>query len=392
MCDNSEKRGFGAIALRSLRQIVHRPIYWLGIFILPLFIMFLLCDMMQEGLPIKVPAAIVDKDGSSLSREISNNLAGMQMVDVADTYDSYTGARHAMQKGEIYGFFMIPEDFQRDLLSGRKPVITFYTNMTYFVPASLLFKTFKASALYTKAGVTMTVLESVGASAIQVTPLLLPVNVSERGIGNPWLNYGIYLCNSFIPCTLQLMIMLITCFSLGQEIKYGTSRKLLGMADGSILKALTAKLLPQTVIWTVIAIFMESWLFKWNHFPMHGSWFWMTLSEMMFVLACQGFALFIFGIFPNLRLSLSVSALLGILSFSIAAFSFPVESMYGAIGIFSYILPIRYNFLIYIDQALNGREIFYSRIWYVAYIIFMLVPFLLIPRVKKAMQKGVYVP
>ena len=97
MCDNSEKRGFGAIALRSLRQIVHRPIYWLGIFILPLFIMFLLCDMMQEGLPIKVPAAIVDKDGSSLSREISNNLAGMQMVDVADTYDSYTGARHAMQ-------------------------------------------------------------------------------------------------------------------------------------------------------------------------------------------------------------------------------------------------------------------------------------------------------
>lgn len=386
------KKGFLPIATRSLMQITHRPIYWLGIFILPLLLMFLLCDMMESGLPTKVPAAIVDKDGSSMSRQVSNTLAGMQMVDVADTYDSFTQGRHALQEGSVFGFFMIPENFQSDLLSGRKPVITFYTNMTYFVPASLLFKTFKATALYTKAGVAMTVLESAGANPDQVTPLLLPVNVNERAIGNPWLNYGIYLCNSFIPCVLQLMIMLMTCFSLGQEIKYGSSRRLMWMADGSILKAITAKLAPQTLIWMVMAIFMESWLYGWNHYPMHGSWFWMTVSELMFVLACQGMALFIFGVFPNLRLSLSISALLGILSFSIAAFSFPVESMYGSIKIFSYIVPIRYNFLIYIDQALNGRAIYYSRIWYVAYIIFMLLPFTLIWRVKKAMEKPVYVP
>lgn len=390
--NDNERSGFGAIVLRSIRQIAGRPIYWFGFFFLPLFLWFLLCDMMSEGLPEKVPAAIVDKDGSALSRQISNQLATMQLVDITYTYGSFTDGRHAIQEGEIYGFFMIPEDFQSDLLAGRKPVITFYTNMTYYVPASLLFKTFKATALYTKAGVALTVAESVGASADNLTSVLLPVNVSTRGIGNPWLNYGIYLCNSFVPGILQLMIFLMTCFSLGQEIKYGTSLKLMQMADGSILKALAAKLLPQTIIWMVLAVFMESWLFRWNHYPMNGSWFWMTLSELMFVLACQGFALFIFGIFPNLRLSLSVSALLGILSFSIAAFSFPVESMYGAIGIFSYIVPTRYNFLIYIDQALNGREIFYSRIWYVAYIVFMLIPFIFIPRIKKAMLRPVYVP
>lgn len=390
--DRASRKGAGAIMLRSLLQIARRPIYWVGIFMLPLFFMFCLCDMMEAGLPDKVPAAIVDKDGSSLSRQISNNLAGMQMVDVCDTYDSFTSARHALQEGKIFGFFMIPEDFESQLMSGRGPVITFYTNMTYFVPATLLFKTFKATALYTKAGVAMTVLESVGATSNQVTPMLLPVNISSRPIGNPWLNYGIYLCNSFVPGVLQLMIFLVTCFSLGQEVKYGTSRKLMWMADGSVLKAIAAKLLPQTLIWIVVAVFMEAWLFGWQHYPMHGSWFWLTLSEIMFVLASQGCAVFFFGVFPNLRLSLSVSALLGILSFSIAAFSFPVESMYGSIGIFSYIVPIRYNFLIYIDQALNGREIYFSRIWYVAYIIFMLLPLTMLWRIKRAWLKPQYVP
>lgn len=384
--------GFKAIFVRSVLQIVRRPIYWVAFFFLPLFIFLMMSSLMSEGLPFQVPAAIVDKDGSSVSREVSQTLAGMQLVDVRKTCNSFTEARHDMQKGNIFGYFLIPENFQQDLLSGRKPEITFYTNMTYFVPATMLLKTFQATALYTKAGITMNVLEAVGATPDQVTPLLLPVNIEARAIHNPGLNYAIYLCNSFVPCVLQLMIFLVTCFSLGQEIKYGTSMKLIRMAGGSTIKALAAKLMPQTIIWMVIAIFMEAWLFKINGYPVYGSWFWLTLSELMFVLACQGMALFFFGLFPNLRLSLSISALTGILSFSIAAFSFPVESMYPAVGIFSWIVPTRYNFLIYIDQALNGIDIYYSRIWFVAYIVFMLLPLLLVRRIGKCMEKPVYAP
>lgn len=382
--------GFKAIFVRSVLQIVRRPLYWVSFFTLPLFIFLLLSNLMENELPYHVPAAMVDKDGSSLSRSVTQNLAGMQLVDLRENCNSFTEARHLMQEGKVFGYFLIPENFQEDLLAGRKPVITFYTNMTYYVPASLLLKTFKTTAMYTKAGVAMNVLESVGASPGQISPLLLPINIESRAIHNPGLSYAIYLCNSFIPCALQLMIFLVTCFSLGQEIKYGTSRKLLQMAHGSIVRALAAKLLPQTIIWIVVAVFMESWLYGINGYPMHGSWFWITLSEIMFVLASQGLAVFFFGVLPNLRLSLSISALLGILSFSIAAFSFPVESMYPSMGIFSWIVPIRYNFLIYIDQALNGIDIYYSRIWFVAYIVFMLLPLTMLWRIKGCMAKPVY--
>lgn len=378
--------------LRSVIQMVRRPVMWCAMFLLPLLMFLFFPTIMHEGLPTRIPAAIVDKDGTQLSREITQTLGGMQMIKLAESLNSYTEARHAVQEGRIYGFFMIPENFEADLLAGRKPVITFYTNMTYYVPGSLLFKTFKATAIYTKAGVAVNVVQDVGVNPSNYAGLMQPVNIQARGIGNPTLNYGIYLCNSFLPAVLQLMIMLVTAFSLGQEIKYHTSPHLLRMADGSIIKALVGKILPQTVVWWVMVIFMTSWLFRFNHYPMNGSWFWMIVNELLFVLASQGFAIAVFGILPNLRLSLSVCALLGIISFSIAAFSFPEQSMYKGLAIFSYLMPVRYNFLIYGNIALNGLPLYYSRIWFCVYFIYIFLPLPFLGRIKKAMLKPVYCP
>lgn len=386
------KAGMISIIKESTREMLSRPIYIYGMLGVPLFLFIMLTSLMSNGLPTQVPAAIVDRDGTSMSRALSQNLSGMQMVDITETPHDYTAARQLMQEGKIYGFFLIPENFESDLLAGRQPVISFYTNMTYYVPGTLLFKTFKSTATYAKAGIISSMMESVGLPEDEVKSMIQPVVVASRPIGNPELNYAIYLCNSFIPAVLQLMILLMTCYTLGEEIKRGSSVRLLQETDGSIIKALFAKLLPQTCLWLLIAIFMESWLFGWNEFPMNGSWLWITLSEIMFVLAAQSLAVFFFGVIPNLRLSLSVSSLLGILTFSIAAFSFPVESMYPAIGIFSWIMPVRYNFLIYIDQALNGIDIYYSRLWFVAYIIFMLLPFTMLWNIKRNFRKPVYVP
>lgn len=387
-----KRGGVRGIMLRSILQIVHRPILWVAIFGFPIFLFIFLGSMLYEGLPTRIPAAIVDRDGSSLSREMTQTLGGMQMVDLKESLNSYSEGRQAIQEGRIYGFFLIPENFQADLLAGRKPELTFYTNMTYYVPGSLLYKTFKTTAVYTKAGAAVTAVETVGVDPSDVASLLQPVNIVSRGIGNPGLNYGIYLSNSFIPGILQLMIMLVTAFTLGQEVKYHGSLRLMRMARGSIVKALFGKLFPQTVIWWIIAIFMVSFLYGWCHYPMNGSWFWLIVSELMYVVAAQSFAVFVFGLLPNLRLSLSVCSLLGILTFSIAAYSFPVPSMYGAIGIFSYLMPARYNFLIYANIALNGLPIYYSRIWFAAYLAYPMLALLPMTRIKKTYLNPVYCP
>ncbi len=384
--------GFKHILKDSAREIAARPVYWLVMLIMPIFSCVFFTDLLSGGLPTRIPAAVVDEDCSQMSRSIVRQLDGMQMVEITEGFDSYTEAKEAVQRGEIFGFFMIPSDFQSELLAGRSPEITYYTNMTYYVPASLLYKSFKTVAVYTKAAVSTSILTNTGIPEVVLKPILQPVPLPVRAIGNPQLHYGVYLCNSFVPAMFQLLILLMTSYSMCSEIKSGHSRRLMHQADGSIIKAVSGKLLPQTMVWIVMIIFMESWLYGWNSYPMHGSMWWLTLSNIMFVFASQGLALFIVGLLPNLRLSLSVSALLGVLTFSIGVFSFPYESMYGAIGIFTWIVPSRYNFLIYIDQGLYGSEIAYSGVWYAAYIVFIILPISVLWRLKKAYQTPVYVP
>lgn len=385
-------KSFILVFKRSVRQLASRRIYWLTMVVMPLFCMIFLTDLLREGLPIKAPAAVVDYDRSELSRRMIQSLNGAQMSRITAVYDNIGDARRAMQRGEIYGFYLIPENFQSDLLSVRTPTVSYYTNMAYYVPALLLYKNFTASALYAKADVLSGLLTDVGVDAEEIVPLLQPINIEVRGLSNPWLDYAVYLCNSFVPAIMQLMIFLTTAFAVCQEMKRATSPLWLRLAKGSVIRALSAKLLPQTIGWQIMMLFMLWWFYGKNGFVMNGSWGWMILSEMMFVLACQGFALFVVGVLPNLRLALSVGALVGVLSFSIGAFSFPYESMYGSIGVFSWLVPVRYNFLIYIDQALNGIDVYYSRIFYVAYIVFMLLPLLVIKRLKRELLNPVYVP
>lgn len=385
-------KSFILVFKRSVRQLASRRIYWLTMVVMPLFCMIFLTDLLREGLPVKAPAAVVDYDRSELSRRMIQSLNGAQMSRITAVYDNIGDARRAMQRGEIYGFYLIPENFQSDLLSVRTPTVSYYTNMAYYVPALLLYKNFTASALYAKADVLSGLLTDVGVDAEEIVPLLQPINIEVRGLSNPWLDYAVYLCNSFIPAIMQLMIFLTTAFAVCQEMKRATSPLWLRLAKGSVIRALSAKLLPQTIGWQIMMLFMLWWFYGKNGFVMNGSWGWMILSEMMFVLACQGFALFVVGVLPNLRLALSVGALVGVLSFSIGAFSFPYESMYESIGVFSWLVPVRYNFLIYIDQALNGIDVYYSRIFYVAYIVFMLLPLLVIKRLKRELLNPVYVP
>lgn len=384
--------GVLAIVRRTVIELGSRPMYWFAMLIMPVLLFVFLTSMMDNGLPVRAPAAIVDRDRSAASRKITQTLSGMQMVELVASEESFSSASAAMRRGEIFGFFFIPENFEKDLLAGRTPTVSYYTNMVYYVPGTMLFKNFKTVAVYTKAGMVVQTLQLVGVDEMEAMSIVNPVNITSRPIGNPQLNYAIYLCNSFVPGVLQVMIMLVTCFSVLHEIKRNTSRQWMRMAGGSVYKAVFAKLLPQTLWWWILAMFMEAWLFKYNHYPMNGSWLWITVSQLMYVLACQGFALFISCVIPNLRFALSICALMSILSFSLSAYSFPVQSMYPSVGIFSWLLPARYNVLIYFDQALDGKPLYYSRIWYAAYIVFMIIPFTMMWRLRKRLLNPTYMP
>lgn len=373
-------------------RLTSRKIYLVCMTVVPLLCAFFFLDLMKSGLPLKVPAAVVDLDQSQLSRRVVRNLASTELVDVCYKEESYHSALDKVRSGEIFGFFLIPRDFQKDALSGAGTTVSFYSNLTVYVPGTLVFKGFKTVAVTTAGGVALTTLSSLGVNETTAGTLLQPVVLNQNALHNPWANYSIYLSNSFIPGVIALMVALMACYTICEEIKQGTSLRWLQRSGGSMLMAVIGKLLPQTVVFSAVGVFIQMVMYRWCGFPLNCHPLHMIAAMVMLVAASQGFALLLCCAVPNLRLSVSLASLTGILAFSLAAYSYPVQSMYGAAGIFSYILPVRYYFLIYTDQALNGVPLFYSRWYYVALLLFLIAPLPLLPRLKHHCLNPVYVP
>lgn len=231
-----------------------------------------------------------------------------------------------------------------------------------------------------------------GEYGYEIMPQLQPVPTAVHELGNPWISYSVYLNNTFIPGMLQIMILLTTVFSIGTEIKHGTSREWLARSHNSVVLAITGKLLPQTVLFFIMGALLQSMLYGYWHFPLHNGIWPMLAAMFLLVLASQSFGVIMMSIAPSLRIGLSIAALFGIISISITGFSFPVPAMYPPFQLLSNIFPLRHYFLIYADQALNGIPLYYSRMYYLYLFLFAIASLPLLKRLKNRFAKSSICP
>lgn len=380
------------VAKRECHRLVSRPLYLFCMVIAPLFCYVFFTTLMASGLPTDLPVGAVDLDNSNTSRKLLRNLDAFSQTGIVEQYNSVNEARHAMQQGKIYGFFYIPAHLSAEAQSQRQPTLSFYTNNSYLIAGSLLFKDMKMMGELASGSAARSALYAKGATESQAMAFLQPIVIDTHPLNNPWLNYSVYLCNTLLPGVLMLMIFMITVYSIGVEIKDRTAREWLRTGNNSIYISLVGKLLPHTVIFTIMGIFYNVYLYGYLHFPCNSGIFSMIFATLFLVLASQSLGVVMIGTFPSLRLGLSFASLWGVISFSISGFTFPVMAMHPVLQALSNLFPLRHYFLIYVDQALNGYSMAYSWINYMALLIFMMLPFLVIHRLKKALIYYKYMP
>jgi len=370
---------------RELNRIVSRWIYVVAALVIPILSYIFFATMFAEGLPTKLPVAVIDNDNTSLSRNLIRQMDAMQMTHIAKRLNSFDEAEHEMRKGNIYAFVIIPKDLQAEIMANRQPELTFYYNNAYFIPGGLLFKDLSLMSAMASASVGLSTGLAKGKTVEEIMGQLQPIVIDAHLIGNPYLNYSVYLSNVLMPGILQLMIILITVFAIGIELKERTSREWLRVSGKSIMVALSGKLFPYTVIFATLVIFQNVILFRVLGFPLHNNIITMLAASILFVLASQAIGIFIIGTLPVLRNALSFGAVFGILGISYSGFTFPVEQMPVEMQSLAQLFPMQHFFKIYQDSALDGASIAYYWTSYLALILFLLLPFLTIIRLKKAM-------
>jgi len=374
---------------REILIIRKRPVYLLAsvgvLFVNTVFYL----SFFKDGLPHDLPIGVVDEDCSSTSRTFADQLDATQLGKVI-YYDDLHLARADMQTGRINAFVVLPKGFNADIQANRQPHISYYVNSLYFVGGALAYKDILTMVNLTNGAVQREVLRAKGVNEREIMNRIQPIVLDQHQIGNPTTNYGVYLNGVILPGVLEMIVILITIYAVGSELKYGTSRHLMRTTGGSIEMALLGKLFPYNIIFTLLGIGLELLLFHWLKYPLKGSLWWMCLNVLLLVSASEALGLFIIELFPVLRVAISVGAIISVLAFSLSGFSLPVEAMPSYVQGFSAIFPLRHYYLFHAQETIWGSG--FAGWWQevVHLLLFMFLPAVFMKRLEAAYVKQDY--
>ncbi|MBR4525142.1 MAG: ABC transporter permease [Bacteroidales bacterium] len=378
------------VAGREIRIWKDRPLYlWGSVGVMLLSALFFL-TFFGSGLPEKLPIGVVDLDGSSTSRNFSAQLDATQLGRVIP-FGDVTEARKQLDRGDICAFVVIPEHFDREVQSFHCPKMGVYANTLYpVIGGALAYKDVMFMVNLTNGAVQRQVLRAKGKTDREIMGIIQPLVLDAHNIGNGPTSYAYYLCNMILAGILAMAIMLVVSYSLGSELKFGTSKHLLEFSDGSIVTAVLGKLLPYTVLFTLLGTCLQLLMFGILGYPLQGSIWWMIVAMLCMVMSYEALAVFIVSMVPTLRLGVCISALYSVLGFSFAGFTLPVESLPAWLQGLSDIYPLRFYYQIFVREALYGTG--FAGWWpsLVALLLFQALPYFSFGRLKDAYQYQKY--
>ena len=380
------------IAQRECKILLKNRIYGFCMLVFPLLSLLFFTSLMDEGLPEEMPVGVVDLDNTSTSRSIIRRLDGFQSSQVVARYASVAEARHAIQENEIYAFLYIPKGTTEQLLSARRPKISYYYNLASIMSGALLMKDLKTISTLGSAAVGQAMMRAKGYTPEQIQTFLQPIRIDLHQIGNPWTNYNAYLTTVFVPGVMMLFMFLISAYSLGMELKFDRGKELLAKADNNIVVAILGKYLPQIMVFLVLIFFYEFYIYHVLHFPHVGGWPMILLLALLQVFGSIGFGIFAFGLMPSLRMSMSVCSLWAVLSFSLAGSAFPVMGMDTPIQALTWLFPLRHYYMLYQITVFNGYPLIDAWFHLVALVGFTLLPWFVVHKIKNALLTYVYIP
>ena len=385
-------RNIWVVAKREKKILLVNPIYLCCMLVFPILTLLFFTTLLDEGIPQEMPVGVVDLDNTSTSRTLIRRLDAFQSSRVVARYASVAEARHAMQENEIYGFLYFPKGTTDNLLSARRPKVSFYYSNTSLAAGSMVMKDLKTITTLGSAAVGQATMRAKGFTPQQIQTFLQPIRIDLHQVANPWSNYNMYLSTVFVPGVMMLFMFLLSAYSLGMELKFDRGKEWLAKADGNIVVAILGKFLPQTLVYFVLIFFYEFYIYHVLHFAHVGGWFYIVLLAVLQVFASIGFGIFIFGLMPSLRMSMSICSLWGVLSFSLAGSAFPIMGMDTPIQALSWLFPLRHYYMLYQITVFNGYPLIDAWFHLVALIGYMLLPWFVIYKIKNAMLTYVYIP
>lgn len=164
-------------------------------------------DVYRDRVVLDAPIAVIDEDGSHLSRTIRLFLGASREVRVID--GSVAGDREDLTSGRVAAVVRIPADLSSRIKRGRPADVVLTVDGSNILVARNIMKAVAKAVGTVAAGVELTVLGRLGVSGDRAMATVMPLVLVEDTTWNPAANYTVYLVPGLLFFLLHVYALTI---------------------------------------------------------------------------------------------------------------------------------------------------------------------------------------
>ena len=305
----------------------HKIVLWMILAVLPVGVSVFMLEMFSNEIVQHIPVGILKQDHSQLADRLERALQSSPVLDVKVNCHDMSECEHAVIRGDLQTFIVLPTDLERRALRLEAPVIPVYSSGQNYLTNMFATKEIRA------------VITSIG-SDLFTASFDDPVKTEIHSVGNIEGNYQGFLALGLLSAMFHLAGMLVAVYIASFPLRDKRVREFYNYAERSWVTLGIASFVP-----AVIILWLEYMgCYAYTHrmlMPMGFEEFVMvSVAQLLMVICCVGAGMAFVGVTGVMRIATGVSGVIGGPAFAFAGQTFPVMAMPFAVRCFAFLLPL----------------------------------------------------
>jgi ABC-2 type transport system permease protein len=324
-----------AVMRKEFLHIVRDPRSLIAALALPLVMLLLFGYALSLDVD-RIPTLVYDSDRTPESRELIARFAGSRYFQITGQVNDYRAIERDIDRDRCLLAVVIPREFARELLAGRRPQV------------QLIFDGSDSNTASIAKGYAEALLESYSASArtsaldrrgARMEP---PVEGRLRVLYNSDLKSRNYIVPGLIAVILAIISALITSLTIAREWEMGTMEQLLStpLRPAELVLGKMLAFFALGFVDTLISIALGVFVF---HVPLRGSPVLLIGTSCLFLIGALGWGILVSALCRSQLAAYQLGMVTSFLpAFLLSGFVYSIENMPTVIQVITHIVPSRY--------------------------------------------------
>lgn len=321
---------------------------------IPIALALLIWGIFSQGIARELPIGVVDLQHSQLSRSLIRHYDASSSLSVAQQFDDVSQAKEAMISQDIYGYLVIPRNFDKGIYQALPPQVSLFFNSQFILVGRIINGaalqaqgTFNAQLGVAKGLVHGdTTLKQALGKAVTVRTQITPLFNSNT-------SYEQFLVSSIVPALWQIMIVVCTILILTANHRtYGLHKWL----EHGVLTSIWRTLSSYIVLFMLFGVAFLSWFYLGFKWVFAGHWGVLLFAQLLTVIACMIMGAFFFFMTLDPARAMSFAGAFTAPSFAFMGITFPTSDMNMLAQMWRSLLPISHYIEAQVNQVSYGTS------------------------------------